>query len=471
MADFTKISVTTGGEKSLMVDNPTSYPLIGMGAQGAVFKLSEEKCVKIYANTERAKMEEEALKAGQHLSFMPTLYESGDNYVVMDYFNAPDLKLYLKNCTFMPESVARKLLDTLKALRQEKYTMVDAPLRHVFVLENEELKVVDHVHAYTREHPVPIKLLRELKMLLLRESFLMHAEKLEPEMYEEWQEFFEARDLDFREISVASGGSGRAVNVDSALPMPLIGQGHQGAVYRVSEDQCAKIYGKEEHAKQEQEVLVSCQDLPFIPKVFETSSNYVLMEYLLGPDLNSFLKKQRSLPEEVTRQLLDILKTMEERGFKQIDAPLRHTIITKEGYKLIDHVYSFSREQDRPLELFDDLHQLDYLDAFLEQVQAIDPETYNKWTETPIPLRDEERLPNYTGPHIKDFEEEYMKTPEQIAKELVAYTDTPKVNSEDPHYVVRYGPATEEKPDMPKTQEKDKEQKKKEKAKKEQKKR
>ena len=42
-------------------------------------------------------------------------------------------------------------------------------------------------------------------------------------------------------------------------------------------------------------VLLSSQDLPFIPKVFETGPNYIVMEYLLGPDLNTFLKKQSVL--------------------------------------------------------------------------------------------------------------------------------------------------------------------------------
>ena len=32
-----------------------------MGAQGAVFKLSEDKCVKIYSDPVQAKMEKEAL--------------------------------------------------------------------------------------------------------------------------------------------------------------------------------------------------------------------------------------------------------------------------------------------------------------------------------------------------------------------------------------------------------------------------
>ncbi|MGG0284336.1 hypothetical protein ABEY41_04235 [Peribacillus butanolivorans] len=385
MEDFKTITVTKG-EKSLEIHNPTTYSLIGMGAQGAVFKLAEDKCVKIYSDPVQAKMEEEALKAGQHLPFMPVVYDTGSNYIVMEYFNAPTLKEYLRNCTYIPDSIVKKLLYILKELKQAKFTMIDAPLRHIFVLDNEELKVIDHVNSFKRMHPVPLKLLRDLKIILLKDSFLAQVKTLEPDTFNEWENYFNQNSLDFRNIPVLSGGSGSGVKVDSAITQTLIGKGHQGAVYRVSEDQCVKLYGKTEHANQEKKVLLSSQDLPFIPKVFETGPNYILMEYLLGPDLNTFLKKQSVLSEDITRRLLYILKTMEKSGFKQIDAPLRHIIITRNGFKLVDHVYSFSREQKRPLELFKDLRERNFLDSFLEQVQAIDPDTYAEWTKTPIPL-------------------------------------------------------------------------------------
>ncbi|MEY9870530.1 RIO-like serine/threonine protein kinase [Peribacillus sp. B2I2] len=385
MEDFKTITVTKG-EKSLEIDNPTTHALIGMGAQGAVFKLSEDKCVKIYSDPVQAKMEEEALKAGQHLPFMPVVYDTGSNYIVMEYFNAPTLKEYLRNCTYIPDSIVKKLLYILKELKQAKFTMIDAPLRHIFVVGNEELKVIDHVNSFKRMHPVPLKLLRDLKIILLKDSFLAQVKKLEPDTFNEWDNYFNQNSLDFRNITVLSGGSGNGVKVDSAITQTLIGKGHQGAVYRVSEDKCVKLYGKTEHANEEKKVLLSSQDLPFIPKVFETGPNYILMEYLLGPDLNTFLKKQSVLSEEITRRLLYILKTMEKSGFKQIDAPLRHIIVTRDGFKLVDHVYSFTREQKRPLELFKDLRERNFLDSFLEQVRGIDPDTHAEWTKTPIPL-------------------------------------------------------------------------------------
>ncbi|MEN2766686.1 hypothetical protein [Ornithinibacillus xuwenensis] len=383
METFKKIKVTKG-EKMLEIENPTSYPLIGMGAQGAVFQLSEEKCVKIYPDPLKAEMEKESLLAGKHLDFFPSVYESGENYIVMDYFNAPTLKEYLRNCTYIPESIARKLLEILKQLKEAKFTMIDAPLRHIFVLENEELKVIDHVNAFKRQHPVPLKLLRDLNIILLKESFLSYVESLEPEIYQEWDDYFHKNQLDYKEIPV--GDASGKVKTDSAVAQPLIGKGHQGAVYRVSEGKCVKIYGKVDHAKLEQKVLVSGQELSFIPKVYETGKNYTLMEYLTGPDMNSYLKKQSSLSPETSQGILAILTAMKKRGFTLIDAPLRHIIITNKGFKVVDHVYSFTREQSRPLELFENLHERGFLDDFLNHVKVLNPQVYEEWTKEPIPL-------------------------------------------------------------------------------------
>jgi predicted Ser/Thr protein kinase len=389
MVDFRLIKVTKG-PKTLLIDNPTNYPLIGMGAQGAVFKLSEERCVKVYSNTLQAQMELEALKAGQHLPFFPRLYEYGENYIVMEYFNAPTLKEYLRNNTYIPESITKKLLNILSEMKKAQFTMVDAPLRHIFVLENEELKVIDHVNAFKRVHPVPLKLLRDLNMMLLKESFLSLVKKMEPGTYKMWQQYFNENKLDYRNIPVTSGGDGEGVKVDSAISQTLIGAGHQGAVYRVSENKCVKIYGKPEHCEMEKRILLANQDLTFIPKVYEAGDNYVVMEYLVGPDLNTYLKKQTTLPLVVTKLLLEILTSQKLAGFKQIDAPLRHVFVTNSGFKMVDHVYSFSRLQERPLELFQNLHERGFLAEFLEQVKVLDPATHADWTKTPIPLTEEE---------------------------------------------------------------------------------
>ncbi|WP_179151884.1 hypothetical protein [Oceanobacillus senegalensis] len=400
--DIKKITVTKG-EKTLLIDNPTNYSFIGMGAQGAVFKLSDDKCVKIYPDPLKAKMEQEALKAGKNLDFFPKIYDMGENYIVMEYFDGPNLKEYLKNSTYLPESITKKLLHILKELKNEKFTMIDAPLRHIFVQENEELKVIDHVNSFKRQHPVPLKLLRDLNIILLKDMFLEQVAKLEPKISKEWDNYYNKNKLDYKNIEVSSGGSGSAVKVDSAISQPLVGKGHQGAVYRISEDKCVKIYPKVDHAKKEQKALLDNQNLSFIPKVYDTDDNYVVMEYLLGPDLNSYLKKQTELSEEVTKGLIQILKEQKKAGFKLIDAPIRHVFVTANGFKMVDHVYSYTRDQYRPIEMFQDLHERNFLDAFLEQLKELEPKLYKEWTKEPIPLEEEEQeeLPKKSMKKVK----------------------------------------------------------------------
>ena len=94
MEDFKSINVTKG-VKTLEINNPTNYPLIGMGAQGAVFKLSEDRCIKIYSDRYKQKWRKKLLKLANIYPLCLDSMSSGSNYIVIEYFNAPTLKEYI----------------------------------------------------------------------------------------------------------------------------------------------------------------------------------------------------------------------------------------------------------------------------------------------------------------------------------------------------------------------------------------
>jgi hypothetical protein len=70
MEDFKTISLTST-KKKVKVNNPTHYPLIGKGKQGAVFKLSSKRCVKIYSMQEHWEREYNAYKVMQGSHIIP----------------------------------------------------------------------------------------------------------------------------------------------------------------------------------------------------------------------------------------------------------------------------------------------------------------------------------------------------------------------------------------------------------------
>ncbi|MBT2659557.1 hypothetical protein [Bacillus sp. ISL-45] len=383
MQFFESINLNQSAE-SIEIEASKDYPIVSRGPESVIFKISNEQCLKISTSMEQLKLEADGLAAAQKLPSIPKLYKVGTNYIIREFFDGPTLKNYLRNCTYLPETIAKELLAIIKGMKKAKLMMGSDPLKHIFVLGNEKLKWISPIKATKENPPVPLTLLNDLKGILLQDSFLEHVKNLDPGLYNKWMVFIMENQVDYKRSAADA-----EANFEN-LTHNLIGQGRQGAVYRVDEEKCVKIYPKQSHFLKEREVLLSSQHLSFIPKVYETGPNYILMEYLQGPDLNTFLKKQSTLPEEVTVNLLEILESMRNSGFEKIDAPLRHIFVTGQGFKLIDHVYSFSKKQERPLELFRNLHDRKFLDSFLDQVKVINPQIYTEWTSRPIPLSKEE---------------------------------------------------------------------------------
>ena len=379
MEDFTSITITRGPTDSV-IHNPTSYPLIRKSTHYAIFKLSKNQCVYIYANSDRAERVQRIIQTTKYLTCFPQIHQFGPNYIVMELFEGNTLKDYLHGCMYIPESITKKLLKLLKKIRKDGFRLSDISASQIFIV-NDELKINFPRRAYAKRHLIPTTLLKDLHHLLLKESFLMQVHHLAPRAYQLWSEHI-YRSIDLSEFHKELTDSGPKIGSLSSISHRYIGKGRQGTVIRLNENQCIKIYDNMKHAKREIEVLLAHQDLSFMPKVFATNDNYVVMEYLAGPDLNSYLKHQSSLSVDITKQLLTMLSDMEKSGFKKIDAPLRHVIITPNGLKLIDHVFSFSHEQPIPLELFKNLKERNFLHSFFEQVKEINPTTYAKWQKS-----------------------------------------------------------------------------------------
>lgn len=190
MDNFRSITVTSvraGDKKELKVHNPTGYPLIGIGAQGAVFRLSSDRCVKIYGDPRNAAWESKALKAAQGVPYFPKLYETGGNYVVMEYLEGPTLKEYLKEKPGLPESFAEQLLGIVKEMRRLKFSRIDTRTGHIIVTKDGRLKVIDHSGAYRTVRRAPFMLFKSLERDGGLGVFLKYVAKREPKLYAKWR--------------------------------------------------------------------------------------------------------------------------------------------------------------------------------------------------------------------------------------------------------------------------------------------
>lgn len=171
----------------LSIKNLGQYEKIGQGGDGAIFQLTPEKCIKIFEKESTFQKELFAYQAGASSSVIPTLYEHGRNYIVMEYINGPSLKQYLENERELSESTVQKLIFMLDEFKRIGFTRQDMQIRHIFINESGEIKVIDHKRAFSRETDVPARLLKDLKKIGFLDEFLRYVEIANSSLYDEWK--------------------------------------------------------------------------------------------------------------------------------------------------------------------------------------------------------------------------------------------------------------------------------------------
>ncbi|MFP5113331.1 hypothetical protein ACSU64_13225 [Bacillaceae bacterium C204] len=187
MNDFTQIVVKPGKPVQVLL-NPTPYPLIGKGLQGAVFKLSDDRCVKIYSKKIHCLREKQVLlQVGEKSTIIPAVYETGENYIIMEYLNGPSLQEYFEKSETISEALTREILNLIIEIKNLQFMRIDFSLRHTIFDKDGRLKIIDHVNSFRIPRSYPKRLFKDLKQLGLLTSFLEHVHKLNPECYEKWQ--------------------------------------------------------------------------------------------------------------------------------------------------------------------------------------------------------------------------------------------------------------------------------------------
>lgn len=194
MDDYKRICITKDLNKKLIIKNPTNFVLIGQGSQGAIFKLDNSKCIKIYESEKIAEQERNAYLKAFGSPIMPVLFETGNNYMIIEYIKGPNLKEYLLNTNGFTKEITLELINMFYEMRRLNFQRKDESLRHILLKDNRTIKIVDHVYAFTLKNPYPVKFFKQLGKIDRLDTFIRQGFELAPELFEEFKiqmpEFF-----------------------------------------------------------------------------------------------------------------------------------------------------------------------------------------------------------------------------------------------------------------------------------------
>lgn len=160
-------------------------PVVGEGRHGKVYRLDETHCIKVYWQRSYKEKELKVLTVSQHSAFFPSVIESGEDYIIREYFDGPSLNQYLTTNKFT-DDLAQQLIEIIDTFAQLNFTRLDCRLAHIIVTEGNRLRIIDPTRNMTKVLAYPKKLLRGLKALGLRDQFLAYVKESDPEKYARW---------------------------------------------------------------------------------------------------------------------------------------------------------------------------------------------------------------------------------------------------------------------------------------------
>lgn len=134
------------GAKTILTGKHESLEFIGAGRSAFVFKIkSTEKVIKVFFPSflAVAKQEAQIYQKLEGINYFPTLYEAGENYLVIDYLRGLTFFECLSRGIIISPRYIKEVDQALLLAQQRGLNPSDIHLRNIFLTDDSEIKVID----------------------------------------------------------------------------------------------------------------------------------------------------------------------------------------------------------------------------------------------------------------------------------------------------------------------------------------
>lgn len=165
--------------------NINELQLLGKGTQGRVYKIDEEKCIKVFKRKNYCENEVFTLLISQNDSHFPKLYSYGDNYIIRELIKGIELDKFLLNNSLTPV-LSNKILELYDAMYKIGFSRLDTTLFHIFITNDEDIKLIDTARAMSKNVVYPALLINGLNDLGYKNQFLSYVKIVRPDIFKKW---------------------------------------------------------------------------------------------------------------------------------------------------------------------------------------------------------------------------------------------------------------------------------------------
>lgn len=158
---------------------------VGKGDHGKVYKLDNDRCIKVCKKTKNMQMEYDVLKRAKGYPQFPKVYECKGKYMIREYVDGQNIVNYIKDNGFN-KNLARELTELIKVFIKLKFTRIDIRMSEVFVTKDNKIKIIDTTRYLDKKASYPVKMFTTLEELGCKKTYFKFLRKHYPEFYKKW---------------------------------------------------------------------------------------------------------------------------------------------------------------------------------------------------------------------------------------------------------------------------------------------
>ena len=161
----------------------------------------------------------------------------------------------------------------------------------------------------------------------------------------------------------------------------LLGEGHNGIVYKVPGNKAIKIFTDKNICKSEADILYKVKKSKYFPRIYKNGEYYILREMVNGKRLDHYIQ-ENGLSQQLFYNLYRLINEFKALKFTKLDARCRDIYVNEnERVKVIDPKQCYKRKVDYPRHLMKGLEGIDCLEIFLSGIYSIDKKTAQEWNK------------------------------------------------------------------------------------------
>lgn len=162
---------------------------LGQGNNGIVYKLPENKVIKLFIEEKVWRDEGNILSKTNNSINFPKLFKIGEYYIVREMVYGTQFDKYLRE-KGINEQITYNIYELMKEFQRLQFTKIDTRCKDIYIAKDFSLKVIDPKKCYKRDIDYPRHFMKGLLKFGALEEFLFFLKNIDKEVANNWERKF-----------------------------------------------------------------------------------------------------------------------------------------------------------------------------------------------------------------------------------------------------------------------------------------